>query len=53
MTRTLGDYRKLMVELFGDKSAAVKFLDEKIKAAPEGQNAKVLADESQTLYALS
>jgi len=49
---TLGNYRKLSVVFFGAESKAVKFLDEKIAASPDGENEEVLADESQMVHVL-
>jgi len=43
---TLGEYRNLCAALAGTGSAAVKFLDEKIKADPSGASAKVIAPDS-------
>ena len=45
---TLGDYRKMATLLFPN---AVGYLDGKI--AEDGEDAEVLADESQMLYLLS
>lgn len=49
---TLGNYRKLTVAFFGEGSPAVAFLDEKITSDPNGENAEVLAEESQMVYLL-
>lgn len=49
---TLGNYRKMAVAVFGEDSKAVKFLDEKIKDSPDGQNEEVIANESQMVYLL-
>ena len=49
---TLGIYRKMAVAVFGEDSKAVKFLDEKIKDSPDGQNEEVIANESQMVYLL-
>lgn len=44
---TLGEYRDLCAALGGEGCAAVKLLDEKIAADPEGRNAKVITPDSQ------
>ena len=44
---TLGNYRKLATAVFDQDSKAVKFLDNKIKDSPQGENEEVLADETQ------
>lgn len=49
---TLGNYRKMAVLFFGAESKAVKFLDEKIAASPNGENEEVVVDESQMVYLL-
>ena len=48
---TLGNHRKLAVAAFGEDSAAVKFLDEKIKE--QGEDEEVIQDESQVMYLLA
>jgi len=48
---TLGNYRKL-AEAFGMSELALKFLDDKIAAAPHGENEEVLADEGQMIHLL-
>lgn len=50
---TLGNYRKLCVIFFGEKSDATAFIDKKIAEDPDGENGEVIADESQMLYLLS
>lgn len=47
---TLGNYRRLSAAVFGEASAATKFLDGKI--AEQHENAYVVAPESQMLYLL-
>lgn len=49
---TLENYRKMSVLVFGEDSAAVKFIDKKIVASPNGAKEEVLADESQMIYTL-
>ena len=49
---TLGNYRKIAIVIFGVDSKAVKFLNDKIKASPNGENEEVLAPESQMVYLL-
>ena len=49
---TLGNYRKMAVAVFGEDSKAVKFLDDKILASPNGANEEVLADEGQMVHLL-
>ena len=49
---TLGNYRKLAVAFFGEKSNAVKFLDDKIAESPNSENEEVVADEGQMVYLL-
>ena len=46
---TLGNYRRLCVAAFGEASAPVKFLDDKIAETPAGEAAPVLVDEAQML----
>lgn len=48
---TLGGYRDLSVILFGERSDAVKFLDEKI--AEQGRDSEVIQAESQMIYLLA
>lgn len=48
---TLGEWRKVAVALFSEKSRAVTFLDEKIKE--QGEDEKVVANESQMLMLLA
>jgi len=52
MDSTLGNYRKLASAFFGADSNPVKFLDDKIKDAPNGENEEVIADEGQMVYLL-
>lgn len=47
--RTLGDYKRLSVLLYGKDSDAAKFFDQKIKASKKGEYEPVLADESQMI----
>ena len=47
---TLGNYRKMASAVFGVDSKAVKFLDDKIAASPNGENEEVIAPESQMVY---
>jgi hypothetical protein len=49
---TLGNYRKLTAIYFGENSAAIKFLDEKIAESPNGENEEVIADETQMVNLL-
>ena len=46
---TLGEYKKLAA-MFGPK--AVKFIQDKIDASPQGEKEEVLADESQMMHLL-
>ena len=48
--KTLGDYRKVAMLLFGQESGATKFLNDRIVA--QGEDEEVLADESQMIYLL-
>ena len=50
MKKTLGDYRKVAMLLFGQESGATKFLD--IKIAAQGEDEEVVADDSQMIYLL-
>lgn len=50
---TLGNYRALSSIVFGNDSAATKFLDSKIAASPNGRDEEVIADEQQMLYLLN
>lgn len=50
---TLGNYRALVMRVFGDTNKAVEFLDRKIAESPDGENEEVLADEGQMVYVLS
>lgn len=49
---TLGNYKKLAITFFGEKSKAVTFLNDKIAASPNGENEEVIADEGQMIYLL-
>jgi hypothetical protein len=49
---TLGNYKKMAVIVFGEQSPAVRFLNDKIKESPNGENEEVIADESQVIYLL-
>jgi hypothetical protein len=49
---TLGNYRKIMVAMFGEQNKAVKFLDDKIEDSPNGINEEVIAAESQMIHLL-
>lgn len=49
---TLGNYRKLVKETFGE-GKALEFIEKKIAEAPKGQNEEVLADEAQMFWLLS
>lgn len=53
MNRTLGFHRKMAAIVFGEDSPAVKFLDDKIKQAPKGENEEVLVEESQMVALLT
>lgn len=52
MDATFKNYRLLAVAFFGEKSPAVKYLDEQIERAGEGENAEVIADEGQVVHLL-
>jgi hypothetical protein len=49
---TLGEYKKLTTAVFGEESSAVKFLEKKIKEAPNGEHEQVLQDECQMIVLL-
>lgn len=49
---TLGEWKKLAIQVFGEKSNAVKFLEDKIAASPNGEKEPVVAPEEQLLYVL-
>jgi hypothetical protein len=49
---TLGNYLKLSKFFFGDESKAVKFLEQKIKESPAGENEQVISDETQMVAML-
>lgn len=51
MGNTLGYHRKICASLFGEDSAATKFLDQKI--AEQGEDAAVIVSEEQLVFALS
>ncbi len=50
---TLGTYRQLSLVFFGQESAVIKFLDDKIAKEKDGAEAEVVADEGQMIYLLS
>ena len=48
---TLGTYRKIALALSGDvNSEVVKFFDKKISKSTQGENARVIAAETQVMY---
>ena len=49
---TLGNYRALASVVFGNDSAATKFLDARIAESPNGRNEEVIADEGQMIQLL-
>lgn len=49
---TLGNYRALASVVFGNDSAATKFLDTKISESPNGRDEEVIADETQMIQLL-
>ena len=50
---TLGEYRDLVFALVRDvENPAVKFLDGKIQAEPEGRDTHVIVDDLQMRYVL-
>ena len=49
---TLGSYLKLALAVFGQNSAQVKFIMDKIAESPNGAHEEVIAAESQMLYLL-
>jgi hypothetical protein len=49
--RTLGDYRDFCAAVYGPKSRAVQFFEEKIKH--QGEDTEVVADESQMLVLIN
>jgi len=49
---TLGNWRKLVVCVFGDGPAAA-FLDEKIAQSPNKEDEEVIASEEQFLFLLA
>lgn len=46
---TLGNYRKLLAPVLGEKSKAIEYLDRKIAESPWGADEKVFASERQML----
>jgi len=50
---TLGSYLKIAKAIFSADSGGVKFLEQKIKDSPNGENEEVIADESQMLHAIA
>ena len=50
---TLGNYRKLCVDVFGADSPTVRFIDDKIATSPNADKEEVIADEIQMIYMLS
>jgi hypothetical protein len=52
MNKPLSYHRKMAVVVFGEDSAAVKFLDQKIADAPHGENELVFIHESQMVHLL-
>lgn len=49
---TLGSYLKLCLAVFGQDSAQVNFIMEKIRTSPNGANEEVIVEESQMMYLL-
>lgn len=49
---TLGTYLMLSKLAFGEESKATEFIRQKIKNSINGENAEVIADESQMLILL-
>ena len=49
---TLGSYLTLCRVTFGPESKATKFIEDKIKESPNGENEEVLADERQMVNVL-
>lgn len=49
---TLGSYRKLTEAMFGSRSPALAWIDEMIDEDPDGEDAEVIADEGQMIYAI-
>jgi len=52
MPSTLGSYLTLCNIFFGDDSAQVRFINQKIASNPNGADEEVVADESQMMYLL-
>lgn len=50
---TLGAYRRLAVSVFGEDSAATKFIDKKIEESPSGEYEPVVLPEGQVLFILA
>ena len=50
---TLKIWRRIAMALAGENSYVVKFFDEKIANSPNGENEKVLADETQMLILIT
>lgn len=48
---TLKNWRALVKAAFGN-GPALKFIDNKIKSSPNGEQEEIIADESQFLYVL-
>ena len=46
---TLGNYRKLCVAVWGERSAPVKFIDHKISESPRGADEPVIQSEKEML----
>lgn len=51
--QTLGEYRRLTAALFSEASPAVRFLDDKIKQASNGEAELVIAEGPTMLYLLT
>jgi hypothetical protein len=49
---TLGYHRAMSAAVFGEESAATKYLDKKIAESPHGAYEKVVAPESQVVLLL-
>jgi len=49
---TLGSYLRLCELFFGEDSAQVRFINQKITSNPNGADEEVVADESQMMYLL-
>ena len=49
---TLASYLKLCLAVFGQDSAQVRFIMDKIAESPNGAYEEVIAEESQMLYLL-